>query len=156
MRDYDPVDHPRHYNIHPSGVECIQIAEHLNFCLGNAMKYIWRAGEKEGTNAVEDLRKAAWYLNREIERREIQDAKARSIQKRQQSRIPSGASTAKTGEQSVSEPRAGTDSTGAEPVPHREEARRDLHGPDICTVHADFCRETHEDATPRRVDAEIR
>lgn len=64
---YDPVSKPKHYNVHPSGVETIQITEHMNFCLGNAMKYIWRADEKNG---VEDLRKAVWYLNREIERRE--------------------------------------------------------------------------------------
>lgn len=64
---YDNVEKPKHYNIHPSGVECIQITEHMNFCLGNAMKYIWRAEEKNG---VEDLKKAVWYLNREISRRE--------------------------------------------------------------------------------------
>ena len=63
----DKVNHPSHYNSHPSGIECIQVAEHLNFCLGNAIKYIWRADDKE--NDIEDLRKAAWYVNREIERR---------------------------------------------------------------------------------------
>ena len=62
----DLVNNPPHYNSHPSGVECIEITEHLNFCLGNAIKYIWRAGEKG--NAVEDLEKAAWYIKREIER----------------------------------------------------------------------------------------
>ena len=60
------VNHPPHYTGHPSGVECITVTEHMNFCLGNAMKYIWRAGEKG--DAVEDLKKAAWYINREIER----------------------------------------------------------------------------------------
>jgi hypothetical protein len=64
----DPVNHPDHYNAHPSGVECIAITEHMGFCLGNAVKYIWRADSKG--NAIEDLRKAAWYVNREIERRE--------------------------------------------------------------------------------------
>lgn len=64
----DPVDHPAHYTAHPSGVECIQITEHMGFCLGNAVKYIWRAGEKG--NVVEDLRKARWYLDREITRLE--------------------------------------------------------------------------------------
>jgi hypothetical protein len=63
----DPVNHPDHYTAHPSGVECIEIAEHMNFCLGNAIKYVWRADLKNG---VEDLRKAVWYLQREIERRE--------------------------------------------------------------------------------------
>lgn len=64
--DHDPVNHPRHYNAHPSGVECIEITEHMNFNLGNAVKYIWRADNKNG---IEDLEKAAWYVNREIERR---------------------------------------------------------------------------------------
>jgi hypothetical protein len=63
----DPVNHPKHYTEHPSGVECIQITEHMNFCLGNAVKYIWRADLKGG---MEDLQKAAWYINREIRRRE--------------------------------------------------------------------------------------
>lgn len=56
----DSVNHP------PSGIECITITEHMNFCLGNAIKYIWRAGLKKDN--LEDLRKAAWYLNREIAR----------------------------------------------------------------------------------------
>ena len=57
---------PPHYQAHPSGVECIQITEHMNFCLGNAIKYIWRAGLKN--NAIEDLKKARWYIDRELER----------------------------------------------------------------------------------------
>lgn len=64
----DMVNHPPHYKQHPSGVECIQITEHMNFCLGNAVKYIWRAGEKG--SKIEDLKKARWYLDREIERLE--------------------------------------------------------------------------------------
>ena len=64
----DPVNHPRHYTSHPSGVECIQIIEHMGFCLGNAVKYIWRADEKG--NAIEDLKKAAFYIAREIDLRE--------------------------------------------------------------------------------------
>lgn len=62
----DPVNHPKHYTSHPSGVECIQVTEHMNFNLGNAMKYIWRAGEKGDLR--QDLEKARWYLNREIVR----------------------------------------------------------------------------------------
>ena len=62
----DNVNHPRHYTTHPSGVECIQITEHMGFNLGNAVKYIWRADLKG--KQVEDLRKAVWYINREIER----------------------------------------------------------------------------------------
>jgi hypothetical protein len=57
---------PPHYQAHPSGIQCIEITEHMNFCLGNAIKYIWRAGLKN--NAIEDLEKARWYLDREIER----------------------------------------------------------------------------------------
>lgn len=63
----DMVEHPQHYNDHPSGVECIEITEHMNFCLGNAMKYIWRADEKN--DPIEDLKKAIWYIEREIKRR---------------------------------------------------------------------------------------
>jgi hypothetical protein len=64
----DSVNHPPHYTAHPSGVECIQITEHMNFCLGNAIKYIWRADLKG--KGIEDLRKAKWYLDRELKRRE--------------------------------------------------------------------------------------
>lgn len=62
----DPIN-PEHYKQHPSGVEAIAICEHFSFCLGNAIKYIWRAGVKT-TDPVEDLKKARWYLDREIER----------------------------------------------------------------------------------------
>jgi len=61
---------PRHYRSHASGVECIEITEHMDFCLGNAIKYIWRADLKNQDNGVEDLKKAAWYLYREIKRRQ--------------------------------------------------------------------------------------
>lgn len=67
MSDTDNVNHPKHYNSHPSGIECIQVTEHMGFNLGNAVKYIWRAELK--WEAIEDLKKAAWYLQREIERR---------------------------------------------------------------------------------------
>lgn len=63
----DEINHPKHYNSHPSGIECITIAEHYSFNIGNAIKYIWRAGFKG--DAIVDLEKAAWYLNREIEKR---------------------------------------------------------------------------------------
>jgi hypothetical protein len=64
--NHDPVNHPKHYTEHPSGVECIEITEHMNFCVGNAIKYLWRAGLKG--EQVEDLRKARWYIDREIAR----------------------------------------------------------------------------------------
>jgi hypothetical protein len=63
---HDPVNHPKHYTSHPSGVECIEITEHLNFNIGNAIKYLWRAGLKG--EQIEDLRKARWYVDREIAR----------------------------------------------------------------------------------------
>jgi hypothetical protein len=66
--DIDPVNHPTHYTEHPSGIECIQITEHMGFNLGNAIKYIWRADLKN--DAIEDLKKARWYLDREIGKRE--------------------------------------------------------------------------------------
>lgn len=59
----DPVNSPAHYRAHPSGVECIEITEHMDFLLGNATKYIWRAGLKSD-DAAEDIRKSVWYLNR--------------------------------------------------------------------------------------------
>jgi hypothetical protein len=61
------VDHPKHYNQHPAGIECIDVVECYNFNVGNAIKYLWRAGLKSD-NAVEDLQKAAWYVAREIQR----------------------------------------------------------------------------------------
>jgi len=65
----DPVNHPAHYTEHPSGVECITITRHMGFNLGNAFKYIWRADLKG--NAIEDLEKAAFYINDEIIRRKM-------------------------------------------------------------------------------------
>ena len=64
----DPVEHPSHYTKHPSGVECITVTEHFNFNRGNAIQYVWRAGEK-GIE-IEDLKKARWYIDREIQRLE--------------------------------------------------------------------------------------
>jgi hypothetical protein len=73
---HDAVNHPKHYISHPSGIECIQITEVMGFCLGNALKYIWRADLKNDAN--EDFRKAIWYIERELslrERKEKQPAK---------------------------------------------------------------------------------
>jgi len=61
------VDHPAHYNSHPSGIECISVTEHMNFNLGNAVKYIWRADLKS-SDPIVDLEKARWYVEREISR----------------------------------------------------------------------------------------
>lgn len=67
----DSVNHPPHYNQHPSNVECIEIVRHMNFNLGNVVKYLWRAGLKDGVVDLEDLKKARWYLDDEIKRREV-------------------------------------------------------------------------------------
>lgn len=66
MAEGEKVNHPKHYNLHPSGVECIDVVEHMTFNLGNAVKYIWRADHKD--DAIQDLQKAAWYIEREIKR----------------------------------------------------------------------------------------
>lgn len=66
----DLVNHPPHYKDHPSGVECITIAEGFNYNKGNAIKYLWRAGKKG--DAVPDLKKARWYIDREIQRVEVE------------------------------------------------------------------------------------
>lgn len=62
----DPVNHPSHYT--SFGAEVIEITEHLSFCAGNAVKYLARAGLKDPGKHVEDLEKAAWYVQREIQR----------------------------------------------------------------------------------------
>lgn len=67
MKKHDPVNHPKHYTDHPSGIECIQITEHMGFNLGNAVKYIWRCDLKK--DAIEDLEKSVWYIQREISKR---------------------------------------------------------------------------------------
>jgi hypothetical protein len=64
----DSIHKPKHYTEHPSGIECIQVTEHMGFNLGNAIKYIWRCDLKK--DAIEDLKKAKWYIDREINRRE--------------------------------------------------------------------------------------
>lgn len=64
----DAVNHPSHYNSHPSGIEAIQVCEHFPFSIGNVIKYLWRSGLKG--DDVEDLKKARWYLDREIQKRE--------------------------------------------------------------------------------------
>ena len=65
------VHHPKHYTSHPSGIECIEVTRHYNFPIGNAIKYLWRCGLKEQGNldkAIEDLEKAKWYIDDEINR----------------------------------------------------------------------------------------
>ena len=81
MTKYDKVNHPLHYTSHPSGIECIQITQHMGFCLGNAIKYIWRADEKG--SAIEDLEKAAWYIKQEIKRRKLETVAVLNLRKSQ-------------------------------------------------------------------------
>ncbi len=71
----DPVNRPAHYTAHPSGIECIQVTEHMGFNLGNAVKYIWRCDLKR--DAIEDLEKARWYIDREISTRRAKAASSR-------------------------------------------------------------------------------
>lgn len=75
----DPVNHPKHYTSDPSGIECIDVVEHRTFNVGNAIKYLWRAGQKG--DIVEDLKKARWYVDREILRLEKRRAKRASKRK---------------------------------------------------------------------------
>ena len=66
----DEVNHPKHYISDPSGIECIQITRHRNFNIGNAIKYLWRAGLKDGNSDIQDLQKAVWYIQDKNERLE--------------------------------------------------------------------------------------
>lgn len=69
-RPDDPVNYPKHYTSDPSGIECIQITRHRNFNIGNAIKYLWRAGLKDDNSDIQDLKKAVWYIEDEIKRLE--------------------------------------------------------------------------------------
>jgi hypothetical protein len=70
----DSINHPDHYQ-HIPGIEAIDICAHFNFCLGNALKYIYRNGKKGSSeDAIKDLRKAIWYINKEIEIRSMRDS----------------------------------------------------------------------------------
>lgn len=74
MAKKDNVNHPKHYTSDPSGIECIDITRHRNFNVGNAIKYLWRAGLKTDADKsfinkqIEDLEKAVWYIVDEIHR----------------------------------------------------------------------------------------
>ena len=67
MKADDPVNSPRHYCLE-SGAELIEFIEALPYCRGAAIKYLFRAGKKHPDKELEDLRKAAWMVNREIDR----------------------------------------------------------------------------------------
>lgn len=70
MKNNTQVEHPEYYNKHPSGVECIEVVRHFSFNLGNVIKYIWRAGLKDDNAVIQDLKKARFYLEDEIQRLE--------------------------------------------------------------------------------------
>jgi hypothetical protein len=84
----DDVEHPSHYTSHPSGVECITITQHHNFCIGNVIKYCWRQGLKEGVSSISDLMKARQYLDFEIER--LQNAQKADGCRNQQEQLQQG------------------------------------------------------------------
>ena len=64
---------PSHYQL-PSGLEAYDVTQHFDFTTGNCIKYLWRAGRKEGESSLDDLRKVRWYLNQLIEREELNEA----------------------------------------------------------------------------------
>ena len=71
----DMVNHPAHYT--DGKIEVIEYIEDkkLGYCLGNAIKYISRAGKKDKSKEIEDLKKAAWYIARRIKELEEGDEK---------------------------------------------------------------------------------
>lgn len=84
----DNVNHPAHYNSHPSGIECIEIARYYCFSIGNAIKYLWRAGLKKDADLtdidkeIEDLKKAKWYIDdriKELEQRKTDNAQTTAM-----------------------------------------------------------------------------
>jgi hypothetical protein len=87
----EKVDHPRHYNLSLSGVEAIEVLEWMSFNLGTAAKYLWRQGLKPDVDAIEDLKKSIWYIQREIgrlERMAIGDA--RSLHEKRSQKVARG------------------------------------------------------------------
>lgn len=76
----DNVNHPQHYCSHPSGIECIEVTRHYCFSIGNAIKYLWRAGIKKDASLsdkqkeIEDLEKAIWYISDRI--KQLRDDKS--------------------------------------------------------------------------------
>lgn len=76
----DSINHPTHYNSRDIGYECIELAQYQTFCVGNAIKYLWRYRDKE--KPLEDLEKARWYAYRALTRKEtvnLEDGHCRII-----------------------------------------------------------------------------
>ncbi len=69
-QDDDPVNHPSHYTTHPTGVECISIVEHAqHYNVGTAIAYLWRVTFGVKDDPIQDLKKAKWYIDRELAKR---------------------------------------------------------------------------------------
>lgn len=66
--EFHEVNKSKHYNLHPSGIECIEVIRHYNFNIGNAMKYLWRQGLKDNNPDIKDMKKAIYYIIDEIQR----------------------------------------------------------------------------------------
>lgn len=96
---------PDHYRDHPTGIECIDIVEHMNFNRGAAIKYLWRAGKKD--DIIQDLKKAKWFVEREIARLEKEFREEAHVATR---------SDAPGSVQMVEEIGEGSDSTGMDRV----------------------------------------
>jgi hypothetical protein len=85
VRLHDSVNSPPHYTSSPARcecgktIECIQVTEHMGFNLGSVVKYVWRCDLK--SDAIEDLRKAAWYIQREIQKRGLEVNQVETIRK---------------------------------------------------------------------------
>lgn len=77
----EKVDHPRHYNQSPSGIECIELIEHLPGNLSAAVKYIWRCGLKVSETPLRDLKSARWYTERELRRIRVFELGAEAVPK---------------------------------------------------------------------------
>jgi hypothetical protein len=67
---FDEINKAKHYNLHPSGVECIEIIEHFEFNIGQVVKYAWRAGLKDSESKLKDLQKCLYYAKRAVEKEE--------------------------------------------------------------------------------------
>lgn len=82
----ETVNNPKWYTNHPSGIECIDVTEHFNFNIGNAIKYLWRVDLKN--SPIENLEKAKWYVEREIQRRKAYEDKHQTNRSGEDSEVP--------------------------------------------------------------------
>lgn len=68
MTETDPSVNPKHYQNHPSGIQAIQITEHMSANVAQVVQYLWRLGLKGNDTILSDLRKSVWFCNRELMR----------------------------------------------------------------------------------------